>query len=425
MKNLFNILLFLGCVWSMNACTKTPDDLIADDKGADDIIESSNYTFNTATKAFEPTADIEARVSSQKDINWIYAYLIREGSADSLLHVFYTRDLEDKRDIDLTIDGALFANIPMENVSGLKLMIKRSDNSADEAFITIQSFTPPLPQWENVPPSLRPDDDGIVQVTATALSENGITKIELYDDYQGTFVKIHEITLNKEQQYALDYDYTYRANTANLKLVMYDDYGLQSEAIIAIPVLPYEIYKDVTMSAQGTSAVTFYNSAVILPAYTFIGPCDFANNETNISFLFYNTSNGPTFYAPTNATSVIANYRCNGVQYVPTIPVTNWTATRFRVLNPENSIQGAIYDAYNTNNIPSLEDDFFTGVAVPSSSAPRYGTASDQFNEDSNYLVWARIPNPDKTINVLLRIKSVNQNGNESTITFDLLVPKE
>ncbi|NGM89992.1 hypothetical protein G5B35_22100, partial [Parapusillimonas sp. SGNA-6] len=332
---------------------------------------------------------------------------------------------DDKRNLDFAIEGTKFANIPMENVSGLKLMIKRADNSSDQAFISIQSFTPPTPKWENVPSSLEPDENDIVHVTATALSQNGITKIELYDDYQGTFVKVHEVTVNNDQQYSFVYDYTYRPNTANLKLVLYDGYDLQTEAVISIPVLPYDIYKDVTMSAQGTTTVTFDNSAIILPTYQLIGPCNFANYETSISFFFYNTSNGPTFYAPTNSGGVIGNYRCNGAQYAPTIPVTGWTATLFRVLDPTNSTQSAIYDAYNTNNIPSLDDGFFTGISLPSSGAPRLGTSSGQFNVETAYLIWARIPNPDKTINVLLRIKNVNSNGNQSTVTFDLLVPKD
>src|SRR5690606_76809 len=140
-------------------------------------------------------------------------------------------------------------------------------------------FTPPLPFWENVPESLVPDDANVIQVTATAKSENGITKIELYDDYQGAFVKVHEIDLNGETAYAFDYAYTYRPNAANLKLIMYDAYGLSSEASIAIPVLPYEIYTNVIMSAQGTNAVTFNNSAMLLPSFELIGPCNFANRS--------------------------------------------------------------------------------------------------------------------------------------------------
>src|SRR5690606_9968842 len=212
MKTLFNILLVFGFMYSMNACSKSPDDLIANDKGAADVVETKSYTYNIATKQLRPDANIQAKITAQKDISWIYTYLIREGKADSLLSILYTKDLDDKRNLDFAIEGTKFANIQMENVSGLKLMIKRADNSSDEAFIAIQSFTPPLPSWENVPSSLEPDDDDIVHVSATALSENGITKIELYDDYQGEFIKIHEVTLNQETQYAFDYDYTYRPN---------------------------------------------------------------------------------------------------------------------------------------------------------------------------------------------------------------------
>lgn len=425
MKPLFNIIFVLGCVFGMNACTKSADDIIANDKGADDLIETKSYTYNTATKQLSPDADIEAKITAQKDISWIYTYLIREGNADSLLDIMYTNELEDKRNLNFSIPGSKFANIQMDDISGLKLMIKRTDNSSSEAFITIQSFTPAIPQWANVPSSLEPDENDIIHVTAMALSENGITKIELYDDYQGTFDKVHEVTLNQETQYNFVYDYTYRPNAANLKLILYDEYGLQAEAVISIPIQPYDIYKDVTMHAQGTTTVTFSNSAIILPEYQLIGPCNFANYETKISFFFYNTSNGPTFYSPTNTGSVIANYRCGGAQYAPAIPVSSWTDTKFRVLDPANTAQNAIYEAYNSNNIADMDDDgLFTGIAAPSSSAPRYGTDSGQFDTANKYLIWAKIPNPDKTINVLLRIKSVSQNSNESSVTFDLLVPK-
>src|SRR5690606_17201124 len=160
---------------------------------------------NIATKQLSPDANIQAKITAQKDISWIYTYLIREGKADSLLSILYTKDLDDKRNLDIAIEGTKFANIHMENVSGLKLMIKRADNSSDQSFISIQSFTPPTPKWENVPSSLEPDENDIVHVTATALSQNGITKIELYDDYQGTFVKVHEVTVNNDQQYSFVY----------------------------------------------------------------------------------------------------------------------------------------------------------------------------------------------------------------------------
>ena len=427
MKTIVHIIAITVCIFGILACSEKSEDVIINDKGAKDFVEAQDYTFNTATKTFTPQNNIEAQITSQKDINFIYTYLIREGVSDSLVDITYTQDLDSKRSIQYVMEASLFEHIPMQDVSGLKLMIKRTDNSSDEAFINIQSFTPPLPFWENVPESLVPDDANVIQVTATAKSENGITKIELYDDYQGAFVKVHEIDLNGETAYAFDYAYTYRPNAANLKLIMYDAYGLSSEALIAIPVLPYEIYTNVIMSAQGTNAVTFNNNAILLPSFELTGPCNFANKEEAISFFTYATSSGVSLYAPTNTTNIIGNYRCNGSPYAPITSPSNWVATRFRVLLPSNSRQQEVYDAYNTNSIPDLSDDFFDGISTPSSSAPRYSSTAEAsasiFTQEA-YLIWATIPNPQGTINVLLRIREVIENGNESSIRFDLLVPK-
>lgn len=429
MKNLFNTLLVLVSMMAINSCTKLPGDTILNNVGAKDQIEAKEYTYNTATKGLSPDADINATVSSQKDVSMIYTYIVREGMSDSLLDILYTKDLENKRQISYTVNGTKFSKIRMENVTSLKLVIKRADNSSDEAFISLTSFTPPLPKWEHVPASLVPDDEDEVQVTATALSDNGITKIQLFDDYQGVFTKIYELDLNKETSYEFTYTYTYRPNTANLKLVMYDTYGLEADAIISIPVLPYEVYKDVVMNTQGTSTVTFNNSAIILPSFELIGPCSFADNEEKISFFAYNTSSGVNFYSPSNTSNVIRNYYCNGTKYEPITTPSGWTATRFRVLLPADPIQNAVYEAYNSNSLMSLSDDVFANIASPSSSTMKYSSTADPsantFNTTTAYLAWVRIPDPEGAINALIRFKEIIEDGNTSTIKFDLLVPKK
>src|SRR5690606_29691587 len=134
-----------------------------------------------------------------------------------------------------------------------------------------------------------------------------------------------------------------------------------------------------------------------------------------------------SLYAPTNMTIMIRNDRCDGSAYTPITSPSNWIATRFPVLLPSNSRQQEVYDAYNTNSIPDLSDDFFDGISAPSSSAPRYSSTAEAssiiFTQEA-YLTYATIPTPQCTINVLLRIREVIENGNESSIRFDLLVPK-
>lgn len=190
----------------------------------------------------------------------------------------------------------------------------------------------------------------------------------------------------------------------------------------------YEIHQDITMNTQGNSKTTFDNSALILPEFQLIGPCALNNNEKKIALLAYYTSKGVSIYSPNNATNIIKNYRCNGASYEALVIPTEWTATRFRVLLPSNKRQRTVYEAFNSGDITQLSDDLLKGIPEPSSSAVRYSTtetpASNVFNTTDTYLIWAKIPTEQGSINVLIRMKEVTENENLSALKFDLAVPK-
>ncbi len=429
MRKLLKTVLLAIITFGMIACAKKNQDIIPNERGEEDHIEAEAYTFNTAIKQFEGADGIKSQITGGKDIQSIYTYLLRTGRSDSLIHILDTRDQTDKRNLSYSLETRLFASFSMDQVSGLRLMIKRSDNSSDEGFIAIKSFTPALPFWDNIPASLLPDETQLVQIKAVAHSDNKIVKIELYDDYQGNFVKVDERAVDNEKEFVYEYAYTYRPNAANLKLLLFDAYGLSAEALISMPVLPFELFKDVQMRAQGNNTVTFDNNALILPDFRLIGPCSFADNEGVISFFTYNTSNGVTFYAPSNVGNVLANFKCNGTAYTPLTSPANWTATRFRVLLPSDAKQQAIYAAYNSNAITTLSDDFFEGISLPSTSTVRYSStaapAANIFNTSEAYLIWVRLPIPQGgDMNALIRIHEVTENGNTSSLRFDLLAPK-
>ena len=78
---------------------------------------------------------------------------------------------------------------------------------------------------------------GKITITGKASSENGLKAIEIFDDYQGTYVLVNKIDLpNNEKTYNLNYDYTYRKNAGNLKMVITDKFDLTAEATANIPL---------------------------------------------------------------------------------------------------------------------------------------------------------------------------------------------
>lgn len=430
MKNIFlPFIVFLATLF-ITGCTKTDSNV----KGVPDEVTSVEYEYNTATKKFTPEGDVTAQIISPTGVRHIYSYLIRSDAPDSLVNIHFASDASTAGNTNLVIPASLFANINMSSVTGIKLMIKHLDNTSHEDFIKVSSFTPEMPTLKNFEESIVPDDNDMVHITGDAHSSNGIVSIEIMDDSQGDYTVVHTISnLNNATDYSVDYNYTYRPNAGNIKIILTDKFDLKAEVIIRMPILPYEIYQDVMMGAQGTSNVTVNNNIFFLATGTTLGSCEIPANEATMDFLFYGTSSGPTFYSPSNTTNVARNFRCNNVPWEIANP-SDLKATRFRVLTPGSSTEvDNIYSNFASNSIPDLDDEgFFDGVPVPSSSTVRYieppgATSTSLFNTTDTYLIWVRVPGAGGSFrNALIRAKEVvaASTAGLSTIKFDIYVQK-
>lgn len=422
-NNLWIIILLIASVL-MQSCEK---DKVA--TSSPDTFNTKEFTYNTATKQISPDAEINAELASPAGVKLIYCYLVRSNTTDSLIYI--GNPAEDSRsNYKFNIPTTSFATAELAQVSGIKVMVKHMDNTSFEGFIKVTAFTPPLPKLENIPASLLPDDSGKINITGKASSENGLKLIEIFDDYQGTFVLVDKIDLtNNEKVYDLNYAYTYRKNTGNLKVVITDQFDLKTEASISIPLKKYETYKDLVMMANGTASAPSASSFFIGETGSILGTCSISGQENKLDFLTYCSSAFVfTIYSPTNTTSISKNYKCGALIWEPT--VTDLKATRFRTLIPGTAATDRIYAAYNANSITDLDDSFFEGITAPSSSTVKYdeaAPAANAFNLTSAYLVWIRVPEADGSFtNQLLRAKEViiGSTAAVSTIKFDILVSK-
>lgn len=422
--NNFWILPLLCCTFLIHSCKKDK----VSSSGSDTLI-AKEFSYNTATKQVSPDAELNGELNSPTGIKLIYCYLVRSNTTDSLIYIG-TPATNDKNNYKFSIPTASYSSARLNQVTGIKVMVKHLDNTSFEGFIKLSSFTPPLPKLENVPANLLPDVNDKITVTAKASSENGLKLIEIFDDYQGTFVQVNKIDLSgTEKTYDLNYVYTYRKNTGNLKVVITDKFDLKAEAIINIPLKKYTLYKDLVMMANGTAAAPSATSFFFGKTGGLTGTCNISGQEKSLDFVTYCSSTFVfTIYGPSNTTTISKNYKCGTLIWEPN--ATDLKATKFRTLIPGTADADRIYAAYNANGITDLEDSFFGSIAVPSSSTVKYDAAApaaNAFNLTNAYLVWVRVPEADGTFtNQLLRAKEVTIGSvaAASTIKFDILVSK-
>lgn len=396
---------------------------------ADDEVTTKDFTYNLATKKVTPDQVVSAQINSPAGVKFIYCYLVRSNAPDSIIYTYYATD--DANNVSLEIPTESFISAT-DQISGVKLSIKHLDNSSDEGFIKVTAFTPPLPKLTDFASELLPDANDKINVTGKASSENGLQKVEIFDDSTGEFTLVGTLdNLNNAQEFQVNYDYTYRKGTANLKVLVTDNFDLKDSINISVPVLPYTLYSDVTMGAQGTSSVTVNNNFFIAATGQILGSCELPTNEENMDFLFYGSSTNATFYSPANTSGVAKNYRCNGVAWTINNP-SALKATKFRVILPGSADADAVYAKVNANNIADLEDDgLFAGNSVPGGSTVKYSAtdapASNVFNTTNANLIWIKIPNPNGSFtNCLIRAKEVNYASTTglSTIKCDIFVQK-
>jgi hypothetical protein len=413
----------------MGACKKETE--VAAGSGTA-VITAKDFTFNTALKVITPDEEINGEITAAVKIKQIYGYLVRTGKTDSLVYRS-TQDAINQNNFQFNIPTAAYENANLEQLEGIKLMVKHQDNSTSTGFVKVTSFTPPLPSLIDLPVSLLPDANGKILITGTATSENGLKSIEFYDDYQGIDALVEKIELpGMQKSYSVNYSYTYRENAANLKVVVTDQFGLKATKTILIPLLKYNRYQDIEMMANGTTSIPSASSFFIGEAGNAIGNCDANGKETKIDFVTYCTSTAVfTFYSPQNTTSISKNFKCGAGIWEPNTALLK--ASKFRVLLPGTNAMNRVYDAYVNNTITELNDDFFTGITVPGGSTAKYDAleanqASSVFNTTTAYLIWVRVPHADGVTftNQLIRVKEVNIASTValSTIKFDVLVSK-
>jgi len=394
-----------------------------------DTFNTKEFTYNTATKQLSPEAELNGELSSPAGIKLIYCYLVRSNTTDSLIYIG-TPTEDSRSNYKFSIPSSAYSTAKLTQVAGIKIMVKHLDNTSFEGFIKLTAFTPPLPKLENVPASLLPDGADKINITGKASSENGLKQIEIFDDYQGSFVLVNKIDLpNNDKTYNLNYAYTYRKNASNLKVIITDKFDLKAEAIINIPLKKFSLYKDLVMMANGTAAAPSASSFFFGETGGVTGTCNISGQEKRLDFVTYCSSTFVfTIYGPANTTTISKNYKCGTLIWEPS--TTDLKATKFRALVPGTADADRIYAAYNSNSITDLEDTFFGSIAAPSSSTVKYDAATpaaNAFNLTNAYLVWIKVPEADGTsTNQLLRAKEVTIGSAAavSTIKFDILVSK-
>lgn len=417
MKRILSIILITAIAF---ACNKNYNKIITDNESAD-VVTSVAYQYNTATKKLMPQDSIVAQISSSVGVKLVYAYLMRSDKPDSVVNIFYP-SATASINVAMGVSSSIFSKINMSTVKGLKLMIKHTDNSYHQDSIKITSFTPPLPSLQNFPSSLLPNDNGIVHITGKAMSDNGIKAVYIYDDATGSFTKVDSIVnLNNTTSYDVNYNYNYRDKAANVKVQLVDNYNLIAETTIKVPLLPYTVYKDVTMNAQGIPTANGFTAAT----GALLNSCDLPLHESDIDLLLYgSTDNTISFYNPGNAANIAKNYKCNG---------TAWTVgsdlnvNKVKILLPgsSNAVDN-LYANFSANNISDLDESgFFANISVPNSNTAKVSANAADLNPNGAYLLWFRVPKADGTFrNCLLRVKSFVASAASSSVTFDIYVQK-
>lgn len=427
MKHKLKLTLLIICISALAACKKDK----AAEKGLTELT-AKEFSYNMALKAITPDEVINGDISAASGIKQIYGYLIRLNKTDSLVYRS-TQEVINQTNFHFVIPTENYATANLEKMQGIKLMIRDMDNSTFEGFIKVTAFSPPMPQLNNIPTRLLPDENGKIMITGTASSENGIKEITIYDDYQGVDALVDKIELlNKEKTYDLNYTYTYRKNASRLSVTVTDLYGLKVTSIINIPLLNYNLFKGIEMMANGTTASPSTSSFFMGETGTVTGSCNISGQEQKTDFVGYCTSTFIyTIYSPANTTTISKNFKCGTAIWEPN--AANLKATKFRVLVPGTSAVDQVYTAFNTNTITELSDAFFNGIPVPAGNTAKFdANPANQttaiFNLTNAWLIWVRVPKADGITftNQLLRVKEVNiaSTAALSTIKFDILVSK-
>lgn len=226
-----------------------------------------------------------------------------------------------------------------------------------------------------------------------------------------------------EYNYSFTYpNFPFADDVTACRIEAKDGTGSVSSNSVSVKILPYYLWKNVTMMAQGV----FNGDPVITPTNSFfigeqnkpvVGSCDVAASnayDKKIDFMAYATStpNQPrfTFYNPKNSVNIRSNYRCD--------PAVGWAPVeadikdnKIRVLlTTSNGAGNGVYNKYNAGGIEDLSDAFFTGTTVPSGNTAYCdgitAPSSSIFDPATAYLIWMKTDNATK--NILIRVRDVD-----------------
>lgn len=393
-----------------------------------DTYTLGDFVYNLATKKFEPQIELNGNIQSASGIKLVYYYLLRgEENPPVLIHTEEPNQ-ESQFDYNFTIPNSVFSDKNMEEVTGVKVVLRHLDNTSSEGQFNVSSFMPERPKLTDFPMMITPvTNGGSTLVTGKVVAESGIAKIEIYDNNKGSFELVESITnLNGAKTYDLNYNYSYTKNASKLKVVVTDAIDIPEQVIIDLDV-PYSYFK-VFMTAHGTGT----NTVFIPESGASLGNCSLNEAEAVMGFVYYATSTGPTFYSPTSTGNVAKNFKCNGVDWVIQNPAA-MRATRFRVLVKGSTGINNLYAKFDANTIENLNDAFFSAnsISAPSGSNVRFDpstAATNIFNLTDASLIYVRFPDvgsPSTYKNALIRIREATSTGNTSTVQFDIMIQKK
>ena len=121
--------LFLAGTFAVSSCKKNDSAPMSPDAFA-----TKEFQFNLATRKFAPEIELNANIKSSAGIKLVYYYLLRGNFSPLLVHTEEPTP-EHQSDYTFTIPNSAFAQLDMESVEGLKIMVKHLDNSSSEGFV--------------------------------------------------------------------------------------------------------------------------------------------------------------------------------------------------------------------------------------------------------------------------------------------------
>jgi len=205
----------------------------------------------------------------------------------------------------------------------------------------------------------------------------------------------------------------------------------QNFTVISDPNEPrYYTYKNVTLSgrtASGGTEMPFFDGET----GSVISSCEAQGQMMAIDFMLYDNSGYAQLYSPSNATNTLKNFKCDGVSIVT--DASAWAAffmvdTKFRILDPANTLHKAIIDKYEAGTIVSLDDAFFEGISAPSSKAPKVyqsDASSSNISVDNYPYAWVRnFANEKDGILKVTNTKYSETSGKTYEITMDIIWEK-